>query len=75
MSTADFFLSEWRDLNSRPLDPQSSTLTRLRHTPEMGLGVSVQVKCGCEMSVSVSLGVQVKCECERGANVVKFSEK
>ena len=27
-------LSGWRDLNSRPLDPQSSTLTGLRHTPK-----------------------------------------
>ena len=34
-------------MNSRPLDPQSSALTRLRHTPEMGvsLSVSVGVKC------------------------------
>jgi hypothetical protein len=28
-----FALSEWGDLNSRPLDPQSSALTRLRYTP------------------------------------------
>ncbi len=26
--------SEWGDLNSRPLDPQSSALTVLRHTPK-----------------------------------------
>jgi hypothetical protein len=25
--------SGWRDLNSRPLDPQSSALTKLRHSP------------------------------------------
>ena len=27
------FLSGWGDLNSRPLDPQSSALTKLRHSP------------------------------------------
>ncbi len=27
-------LSEWGDLNSRPLDPQSSALTGLRYTPK-----------------------------------------
>ena len=29
----DFYWSGWRDLNSRPLDPQSSALTKLRHSP------------------------------------------
>ena len=28
------YLSEWGDLNSRPLDPQSSALTGLRYTPK-----------------------------------------
>jgi hypothetical protein len=30
------FLSGWGDLNSRPLDPQSSALTKLRHSPYVG---------------------------------------
>jgi hypothetical protein len=28
-----FLASGWGDLNSRPLDPQSSALTKLRHSP------------------------------------------
>ena len=29
------FASGWGDLNSRPLDPQSSALTKLRHSPHV----------------------------------------
>ena len=46
--TGSFSVSEWRDLNSRPLDPQSSALTRLRYTPEMSVGVSVSVGVGMQ---------------------------
>ena len=38
----DFYWSEWRDLNSRPLDPQSSALPTALH-PDMNLLLSLVV--------------------------------
>ena len=42
--------SGWRDLNSRPLAPQTNTLTMLSYIPEVGVGLGVSVcvvgECG-----------------------------
>ena len=38
----DFYWSEWRDLNSRPLDPQSSALPTALH-PDIQLLLSLAV--------------------------------
>ena len=38
----DFYWSEWRDLNSRPLDPQSSALPTALH-PDINLSLPLVV--------------------------------
>lgn len=40
-------------MNSRPLDPQSSALTRLRYTPETGVSVGVGVSVGCKIRINL----------------------
>ncbi|GEM_PF-5480481 len=44
------FQSGWRDLNSRPLAPQTSTLTGLSYIPKVGVSVGVSV--GVEVRIA-----------------------